>query len=56
MFIYYASGWRYINEYTANSVTNVCSVAKSCLTLCDSMDCSPSKAQTLSMGFPRQEY
>ena len=29
-----------------------CSVAKSCLTLCDPMDCS----QPGSMGFPRQEY
>ena len=31
-----------------------CSVAKSCLTLCDSMDCSPSGSP--AHGFPRQEY
>ena len=31
-----------------------CSVTKSCLTLCDPMDCS--QQAPLSMGFPRQEY
>ena len=30
------------------------SVAKSCPTLCDAMDCSPPEA--LSVGFSRQEY
>ena len=30
------------------------SVAQSCPTLCDSMDCNP--PGSLSMGFPRQEY
>ena len=29
-------------------------VARSCLTLCDPMDCSP--PAPLSMGFPRQEH
>ena len=32
----------------------LCSVTQSCLTLCDSMDCSPSRL--LSVGFSRQEY
>ena len=31
----------------------VCSVTDSCLTICDSMDCSHA---ALSMRFPRQEY
>ena len=31
-----------------------CSVAKSCLTLCNPMDSSP--PASLCMGFPRQEY
>ena len=33
---------------------HVCLVAKSCLTLCDPMDCS--RQVPLSMGFSRQEY
>ena len=31
-----------------------CLVAKSCLTFCNPIDCSPQAL--LSMGFPRQEY
>ena len=33
----------------------LCSVAQSCLTLCDPMDCSP-PGSSLSMEFSRQEY
>ena len=33
----------------------VCSVSKSCLALCNPMDCSL-LGSSLSMGFPRQEY
>ena len=33
-----------------------CLVAKSCLTLCDPMDCSPCSQVPLSMVFPRREY
>ena len=33
---------------------HACPVAKSCLTLCDPMECSP-PGSSLSMGFPRQE-
>ena len=36
------------------SLLQACSVAKSCLTLCDPMECSP--PGPLSTGFPRQEY
>ena len=39
--------------YEACVCVHVCSVAKSCPTLCDPTDCSPQAP--LSMGFPRQE-
>ena len=37
-----------------NNNTNDVPCAQSCLTLCDSVDCS--RQAPLSMGFPRQEY
>ena len=46
-----------LNHWTARKVPYCCcscSVAQSCLTLCNPVDCS--RQAQLSMGFPRQEY
>ena len=46
--------WIFVKD-TFTQATLVCSVAQSCLTLCDPRDWLALKA-LLSMGFPRQEY
>ena len=42
------------NMSQANTSMHACSVARWCLTLCDSMDCGP--PGSLPMGFSRQEH
>ena len=43
-------------KWSDNWSACVCSVAQSCLWLCNPMDCSPPGSSLLFMGCPRQEY